>query len=226
MMKAMILAAGRGQRMHPLTETLPKPLMPLGKQLLIDYHLQALAAAGVEEVVVNVCYHADKIINHLSHGEKYGLKILYSDETKGCLGTGGGIRNALPLLGDKPFILLSADIFTQFPIQNLPHKLTGLAHLILVNNPPFNLSGDFHLHEGFLHLEGNPKLTYANIAVLDPTLFQQAPEGSFPLSLILKQAIEQQLLTGEFYEGYWDNIGTAQQLQELNQKLDVPSTSF
>lgn len=235
-MKAMILAAGRGQRMQPLTETTPKPLLPVGGRLLIDYHLHALAAAGIQDVVINVCYHANQIIQYLGDGHRYGLRIVFSHEQDGCLGTGGGIKKALQFLGDEPFILLSADIFTHFPLQTLlKTKLLDsfqtsplnssptLAHLVLVDNPYYHSQGDFTLdHQGWLKLEGSNKLTYAGIGVISPKLFATAPIEAFSLSILFKQGINLQAVTGEHYLGFWDNIGTPEQLQALNQQLQNP----
>lgn len=219
-MKAMILAAGRGERMQALTELTPKPLLTVGNQFLIDYSLYALATAGIKEVVINVCYQAQQIIETLGRGQRYGLKISYADETAGCLGTGGGVYNALKYLGEEPFILLSADIFTSFPLNKLPKKLQGLAHLVLVNNPSFNPEGDFCLAaDGQINSDSQPKLTYANIAVIHPKLFQNAPIGAFPMKVLLQQAIVNKQISGELYQGYWDNIGTPQQLVTLNQML-------
>lgn len=234
-MKAMILAAGHGQRMRPLTKTTPKPLLPVGGQLLIDYHLNALAQAGIHEVVINVCYHGDKIIEYVGDGKRYGLEIQFSLEHKGCLGTGGGIQQALPLLGHQPFILLSADIFTDFPLQVLlesellnsfdvdsENKLRCLAHIILVNNPSYHPDGDFTLDkQGMIQLNGSHKLTYANIALIHPKLFFDSKPmlSVFPLSDLFKKAIAMQAMTGQIYQGFWDNIGTPQQLEILNQML-------
>ena len=216
----MILAAGRGERMLPLTQETPKPLLTVGGKFLIDYHLNALVKAGIQEIIINVCYLGNQIINHIGTGKRYHLKITYTEENEGCLGTGGGILKALPLLGANPFILLSADIFTNFPITVLPKNLNSLAHLILVDNPSFHPRGDFSLgKDGVIHLNGENRLTYANIGVIDPNLFEDAPSEPFPLSLLLKKAIQEKKITGEYYQGLWQNIGTPEQLYSLNELI-------
>lgn len=218
-MKAMILAAGRGERMRPLTDTLPKPLIPVGDECLIERHLHALARAGVSEVIINVCYFAREIMQKLGTGAAYGVSITYSYEDQKPLGTGAGIYQALPLLGEAPFILVSADIWTTFDYAKL--KLIHQdAHLILVSNPDYHPAGDFAIDQrGCLQLQGQ-KYTYANIAVLHPRLFKQPSKGD-PASLAsyFRRAIENQAATGDVYMGKWYNVGTPEQLSRV--KLDV-----
>lgn len=213
-MKAMILAAGRGERMRPLTDTTPKPLAPFRGGRLIEPLLYGLAQSGVREVVINVCYLAEQIMDFLQDGSRYGLTIQYSDERSGVLETGGGIYQALPLLGSQPFLVVSADIVTDFPFAKLMHQpLAGLAHLVLVNNPDFHLRGDFHLNaDGKVLTAGDNMLTFASIAVLHPQLFAGCTPGKFPLLKIFLEAIANNRLTGEHYHGQWSNIGTLQQL--------------
>lgn len=221
MMKAMILAAGRGERMRPLTDRVPKPLAPLAGKCLIDPLLFRLSQAGVCEVVINVCYLADKIINYLGDGRNYGLKITYSvEEEVGSLETGGGIYRALPLLGYQPFLLISSDIVTDYPFETLLNKkIPGMAHLVLVDNPHFHPSGDFHLSEGAVNLRKGVRLTYASIAILHPELFANCSPGKFPLNKVFLEAIEQQMVSGEYYRGKWFNVGTLEELQNLPQEL-------
>lgn len=217
-MKAMILAAGRGERMRPLTNTIPKPLAPLGKNCLIEPLLHALGRAGVKEVIINVCYLAQQIMDHLQDGSNYGVSIRYSQESEvGGLETGGGVFQALPLLGPRPFILLSADIVTDYPFIELIEKpQRGLAHLVFVDNPPFHPRGDFHLSPtGEILLEGNNALNFAGISVLHPELFNHCQPGKFPLSTIFRKAIAAGLATGEHYRGVWHNIGTMEQLASI-----------
>jgi len=217
-MNAMILAAGRGNRMRPLTDITPKPLLEVDGQSLIDYHLNALAKIDCHKVIINVCYKAQHITAHIeAKRQNYPFDIVISDESQQCLGTGGGIYHALPALGDKPFLLLSADIFTDFPLDTLPQQIDNLAHLIMVNNPHFHPKGDFSLDaNGILHANNGKALTYGNIAIINPKLFIKAPTGPFPLSQLLKPAIAQQQITGELYQGLWDNVGTPAQLTALN----------
>lgn len=218
-MKAMILAAGRGERMRPLTDTLPKPLAPFRNGRLIDPLLHNLRLAGVQEVVINVCYLADQMIEYLGDGRRYGLHIQYSREAHvGELETGGGVYQALSLLGAQPFLVISSDIVTDFPFATLINKpLSGLAHLVFVDNPEFHRQGDFNLNpDGRVTAEGNNKLTFASIGVLHPELFANCAPGKFPLVKVFREAIAAQRMTGEHYKGNWHNIGTLQQLQALN----------
>jgi N-acetyl-alpha-D-muramate 1-phosphate uridylyltransferase len=213
-MKAMILAAGRGERLRPLTDTMPKPLIPFGSGRLIDPMLRGLSGAGVREVVMNVCYLGEQIIDYLGDGGRYGLHIQYSREQE-VLDTGGGIYRALPLLGEHPFLVVSADIVTDFPFETLCHRpLSGLAHLVFVDNPRFHLAGDFHLNaDASLDLQGHNPLTYANIGVLHPQLFADCAPGKFPLAPLFREKISTRQITGEHYRGLWHNIGDSLELE-------------
>lgn len=217
-MKTMILAAGRGERMRPLTDTIPKPLAPFRGGCLIDPLLHALHRAGIQEVVINVCHLAEQIVNYLGNGERYGLRIQYSYEVlTGGLETGGGVYQALPLLGTEPFLVISADIVTDFSWAPFIHQpLRGLAHLVFVDNPVYHPQGDFHLEaNGQVALQGNRMLTYANIGILHPQLFASSAPGKFPLRLLFQEAISKQRLTGEYYQGDWRNIGTMEELRSI-----------
>lgn len=214
-MKAMLLAAGRGARMQHLTENLPKPLITVGDLSLIEHNIIKLKKVGVSDIVINVAYCAKQIIAQLGEGEKYGVNIVYSYENNGPIGTGAGIQQALPLLGDKPFILLSGDIWTDYPFKNLLKESPQLAHLVMVENPTYNHEGDFGLGgDGLLHLNP-PKLTYGNIAVLHPQLFVQTPKGESSLAPLLQLAIAKGAVTGELYSGAWFNVGTPEELTRL-----------
>lgn len=221
-MKAMILAAGRGLRLRPLTNKRPKPLISIDNQPLIVHQVIKLAHIGIKTIIVNVSYQAKQIIETLGNGQAYGVKIEYSFEPV-ALETGGGICQALTLLGSDPFIVLSADIWTDFPLENLlSHRLDSfaLAHLILVDNPNFHPQGDFHLtHNGLLDLD-NPssKLTFANLGIYHPDLFR-GKSGTFPLSSLLYKYIAEKKITGEYYKGLWFNIGTPTELEHLNDYL-------
>lgn len=212
-MKAMILAAGRGERLRPLTDTLPKPLIPLGEHRLIEHHLFKLAASGVRNVIINIAYRGTDIENALGSGERYQLNIQYTHEPEGALGTGGGIYAALPLLGPDPFLLMSADIFTDFPFGTLK-KLHGLAHLVLVDNPPYHRKGDFGLGAQGILLNEPKTYTYANIGIIHPDLFKDCTKPVFELGPLLRQAATQQRITGEYYTGSWFNVGTAEELAQ------------
>lgn len=213
-MKAFILAAGRGQRLRPLTDTLPKPLLLFKGKPLIVHHIERLASAGFREIIINVSFLAEQIKNHLQNGEKWGVKITYSFEPK-ALESGGGIFQALPLLGEKPFLLISADIYTDYPFKKLIHfPKNHVAHLVLA--PRLDFPADFHLQEdGLLSNRGKPKYTYANIGVIDPILFEKQTAGRFPLGPLLREAVEKQTVTGEIYQGEWENITTASQYEML-----------
>lgn len=219
-MKAMILAAGRGERMRPLTDHTPKPLLEIAHQPLISYLLLALKNIGVIEVVINVSYRAEQIQQALGNGSRYGIKITYSVEPT-VLETGGGIYQALPLLGNEPFIVISADIFTNYPLQKLPKKLNGLAHLVLVNNPEYHPKGDFGLENNQIILDSEKKFTYASFGVLHPDLFASSQPGVFRLTEVLVPAINAGQVTGEIYHGEWNNLGTPDDLKSLNKKINV-----
>ncbi len=216
-MKAMILAAGKGERMRPLTSTTPKPLLPVGGKPLLVHHLQALAKAGIKEVVINTWYLGEQIIELIGSGARFGLQIKYSIEDQ-LLDTGGGIAHCLPLLGNDPFLVISADIFTDFAFNTLPSAPTGLAHLVMVDNPPYHAHGDFFLDKGKLHLhDGAGKYTYANIGVYRPEFFVGAPAGAFPLNGLFFKHIAAARVTGQYFAGCWHNIGTPEELNLVNQ---------
>ena len=212
---ALILAAGRGERMRPLTDTTPKPLLRIGAKRLIEHHLEKLAAAGVENVVVNVSHLAAQFAPALGDGERWGLRIRYSDEGPQPLETGGGMRRALALLGDAPFIVVSADIVSDYDYAQLPHEPAGLAHLVMVPNPAFHPRGDFRLVDGQLDEAPGDRLTFANIGVYRPALVAGEADGSFKLLPLFQRAMRERQLSGERYDGFWRNVGTPAQLAEL-----------
>lgn len=214
-MKAMILAAGRGERLRPLTDHTPKPIIPVGNTTLIDHLLSQLARAGIIDVVINVHHLAEKMIAHCGDGSQHGMRIQYSVE-ENLLDTGGGILRALSLLGDEPFLVISADIWTDFPLHTLLQKKCIGAHLVMVNNPAFHASGDFGLKDDRIILKtAENSFTYGNIALVHPKLFSNIRQSVFPLSIIFKQAIENNIAMGEHYDGYWVNVGTAEILDAL-----------
>jgi MurNAc alpha-1-phosphate uridylyltransferase len=218
--KAMILAAGRGERLRPLTDTIPKPLVSLAGKPLIVYHLEALVQAGIREVVINVAYQGKLIQETLGEGEKYGIRIYYSIEPEqGGLETGGGIFQALPLLGTEPFIVINSDIWTDYPLQQLFKPLKGLAHIILVDNPAHNREGDFGLVGDKILLPHDKRFTFAGISVYHPAFFKDCQPGIFSVTPLLKKAIEQQQVSGEQYAGTWIDIGTLNRLKEAEDLL-------
>jgi MurNAc alpha-1-phosphate uridylyltransferase len=215
-MKAMILAAGKGVRMQPLTTTTPKPLLAVAGKPLIEHHIQALAVAGIKDIVINTWYLGEQIIDLIGDGTRFGVSISYSVEDQ-LMDTGGGIVKALPILGTDPFIVMSADIFTNFPLHTLPTAPVGLAHLVLVENPSYHIVGDFSLDKGKVKiLDPTKSLTYGNIGVFRPEFFVAAPNGPFPLGNLLRHHVAADLVTGQYYSGTWRNIGTPAELELVN----------
>ncbi len=217
-MKAMILAAGLGKRLRPLTDNCPKPLVPVKGKPLIVYHVENLKKAGFTEIVINLAHLGEKIEQYLGNGQSWGVHIAYSKE-KEPLEVGGGIFNALPLLGSAPFALVNGDIWTDYPFAQLPRHLPGLGHLIMVDNPLHNPVGDFAIIEGKLQKAPQNRLTYSGIAVLQPALFQDCQPGVFRLAPLLEKALAQEALFGEHYGGYWTDVGTIERLQNLENTL-------
>ena len=227
-MKAMILAAGRGQRMRPLTDAKPKPLLEAGGKPLIQHHIERLAAAGVRDLVINLAWLGAMIPETLGDGSRFGVRIAYSDEGDTALETGGGIFKALPLLGPAPFILVNGDVWTDYPLERLLKRLRGnelgqaggdLAHLVLVANPPQHPQGDFGLTAGRVTEGQEGRGTYSGIAVYAPQFFAGCEPGAFKLLPLLQAAIRDNRVGGEHYEGEWFDIGTPQRLAELDAKL-------
>lgn len=219
-MKAMILAAGRGLRMQPLTDHTPKPLLNLRGEPLIVHMIKNLAANGFADIVINISHLADQFIAVLGNGEQFNVNIQYSHEPE-ALETGGGIIKALPLLGTKPFLVVSADIWTRYPFIQLHNQSnTELAHLVLVPNPSFHLEGDFALYENKISAKHSPKYTYGNIGVFHPNIFKNLLPNYLPLFQLLRPLINDKQISGEIYQGEWDNIGTADQLKKLNEHIN------
>ncbi len=217
---AMILAAGRGERMRPLTDTTPKPLLQVGNKTLIEHHINALEKAGIHHLVINHAYLGEKIEAFLGSGEKYGVRISYSAEGHGkALETGGGIFNALPLLGDEPFVVVNADIWTDYNFSQLSINDESLAHLVLVTNPEHNQSGDFAIKQGKLVAEGSQKLTYSGIGIYRAELFKGCSAGAFPLAPLLREAMKRGLVSGEYYPGVWLDVGTPERLMQIENIL-------
>lgn len=212
-MKAMLLAAGKGERMRPLTLHTPKPLLAVADKPLIQYHIEALAQAGFSELVINHAWLGEQIVQYFGDGSAYGVKISYSAEEQG-LETGGGIFQALPLLGAKPFAVVNGDIWTDYNFADLPQQLAGLAHLVLVDNPAHNNMGDFALVDGLVQADGANKLTYSGIAVINPKLFSGCQPGVFKLAPLLRKAMALGQVSGEYYSGRWLDVGTIERLKQ------------
>lgn len=214
-MKAMILAAGRGARMGAITDLTPKPLLPVNGEPLIAHQLKALNKIGIYDVVINVSYLAEQIQAAIGDGKKYGVTIQYSYEPA-PLETGGGIYQALPLLGKNPFLVISGDIWTDYPFEQLPNRLDkNLAHLILVDNPYYHLEGDFALQNGKITQNGLHKLTFASMGIYHPDLFKNCQPGIFRLTEVLNPAIAADKIGGEHFQGDWVNVGTEIEWQNL-----------
>jgi len=221
-MKAMILAAGRGERMRPLTDTTPKPLLKVAGKMLIEYHLENLARAGITDVVINHAWLGKQLPAALGDGNAYGINIVYSDEGDTALETAGGIVNALDLLGDDPFILVNGDIWTDYDFGQLKNRPDCQSmHLVLVDNPVHHPQGDFRLNSDGLVVEQNeaPSLTYSGIGLYSPELFTKLKTGVLPLAPLIREAISQQQVSGEHYQGQWWDIGTPARLDELDKAL-------
>lgn len=214
----MILAAGRGERMRPLTDHTPKPLLKVRGKPLIVWHLERLVAAGFHEVVINHAHLGKQIEEALGNGREWGLSITYSPEAV-ALETAGGIVKALPLLGDAPFLVVNADVFTDIDFAVLKNVLGNhrLAHLVLIDNPPQHPQGDFALDGEMVRLEGPCMRTFSGVAVYSPRLFEGLP-AAVPVKLapLLRQAIDNGEVSGEYYRGIWHDVGTPQRLEALN----------
>jgi MurNAc alpha-1-phosphate uridylyltransferase len=211
----MLLAAGLGTRMGDLTRDLPKPLLDVDGKPLIAHLVESLVAAGFADLVVNVAYLGERIEAALGDGSRFGARIAYSREPDGPLGTGGGIKRALPLLGAAPFLLVNADVRSDYPFARLRRPLVGQAHLVLVDNPAHNPAGDFALgQDGRLANRGEPMLTFAGLSVLDPRLLEGAGQGAFSLTPLLRAAADAGHLHGEHYAGTWLDVGTPARLAQ------------
>ena len=230
--KALVLAAGRGERMRPLTDTTPKPLLPVGGKPLIAWHIEKLAALGVGEIVVNIAHLADRFPAVLGDGSRYGVRLTWSHEGAEPLETGGALLQARPLLGEAPFLLVNGDVWTDFDFATLPAAPEGLAHLVLVQRPPEKARGDFHLDpQGRVHATGEPLLTYAGIGIYRMALLDRwrevignasgadADPPRFPLAPLLRAAMHSGQVTGRYHRGRWTDVGTPERLAALDATL-------
>jgi MurNAc alpha-1-phosphate uridylyltransferase len=218
-MKAMILAAGRGERMRPLTDDVPKPLLRAGGKPLIAHHVQALARAGIREVIINLAWQGERIRDYLGDGSRYGLSLVYSDEGAEALETGGGVYRVLPRLAPGPFWLVNGDVFCafEFSARDLGSGIEG--HLVLVPNPDHHPAGDFSLVDDLVRPRNGASLTYSGIALLDPKLFQGSTAGKFPLAPLLVSAARRGVISGERFDGLWTDVGTPARLAALERAL-------
>jgi len=214
----MILAAGRGERLRPITDEIPKALVEVNGKSLLEGHLEALAEANVNTVVINLGWLGEQIVERVGSGSHFGLQVVYSPEYEDVLETGGGIYRALPLLGKEPFWVINADIHTEFLPPRLELEEEKLGHLILVPTPGHKKHGDFDLVDGLVHNVENPALTYSGIALYRPEMFAGRKGGRFPLAPILREIIDCGRLSGSLFEGVWEDIGTPERLARLNER--------
>ena len=218
-MKAMVLAAGRGERMRPITDTLPKPLVPVAGKPLISYHLERLAAAGVRDVVVNLSWLGERIRAALGDGGDYGLSISYSEEGPVPLETGGGIFKALPLLGPGPFLVVNGDTWSDIDYSRLALEDGANGRIVLVQNPTHNLRGDFGVEGDVVVDRPTDRFTYSGVGVYRPEFFDGCSPGRFPMLPLLKRAIAARILRGEVHGGEWCDVGTPERLASLDAEV-------
>lgn len=213
----MILAAGRGERLRPLTDEVPKSLVEVHGESLLERHLENVRRAGISTVVINLGWLGDKIVERVGSGERYGFEVVYSDERGNVLETGGGIHKALPALGDRPFLVVNADIYTDMPVPELTLDAHHLGHLVMVPTPEYREHGDFDIDDGLIRNGDSPVYTFSGIAIYRPQLFDGCEAGRFPLAPILREAADRGQLSGSVYEGVWADVGTPERLAALQE---------
>lgn len=216
-MRAMILAAGRGERLRPLTDETPKSLVEVRGESLLERHLWNVQAAGIRTVVINLGWLGDRIVERVGSGERYGLDVIYSDEGDNILETGGGIHKALPHLGDEPFLVVNADIYTDMPVPSVKLAAEHLGHLVMVPTPEYRDHGDFNIEGGLIRNGERALYTFGGVAVYRPEFFDGCEAGRFPLAPMLREAADQGYLSGSLYEGLWADVGTSERLSMLCQ---------
>ncbi|MEM7280184.1 MAG: N-acetylmuramate alpha-1-phosphate uridylyltransferase MurU [Pseudomonadota bacterium] len=216
-MKVMILAAGRGKRLRPLTDAKPKPLVAVGGEALIVRHIKSLARFGLDDILINIAWLSEQIVAALGDGKRFGVSISYSDEGE-ALETGGGIYRALKWLGSQPFLVVNGDILTDYEFSRLPSEPQALAHLVLVPKPAEKAAGDFSLRDGLVS-NCDPGLTFSGIGVYRPELFADCESESFPLAPLLRRWVDKSRVSGELHPGRWHDVGTVDRLEALNQEL-------
>ncbi|MCO4810833.1 MAG: nucleotidyltransferase family protein [Gammaproteobacteria bacterium] len=214
-MRAMILAAGRGERLRPLTNQLPKSLVEVRGRSLLERHLDNVHAAGIDTVVINLGWLGDQIVERLGSGKRYGLEIIYSQEGEDILETGGGIHKALPQLGIEPFLVVNADIYTDMPVPDMQISDSHLGHLVMVPTPEYRERGDFDLEEGLIRNGESAVFTFSGVAIYRPEFFDGCEAGRFPLAPMLREAADRGQLSGSLYKGLWADVGTPERLAAL-----------
>ena len=213
-MKAMILAAGRGERLRPITDEIPKPLVEVRGQSLLERHLAHVRDAGITEVVINLGWLGHKIEERIGSGDSFGLEVSYSDETGNVLETGGGIHKALPSLGPEPFLVVNADVYTDMPVPDVTLADRQLGHLVLVPTPDYRAHGDFDLERGLVR-NGGQRYTFSGVAIYRPAFFAACEAGRFSIAPMLRAAADEGRLSGSLYTGEWADIGTPERLEAL-----------
>lgn len=214
-MRAMLLAAGRGERLRPLTDTVPKSLVEVRGESLLERHLASIRTAGVRTVVINLGWLGDRIVERIGSGERYGLEVLYSQEGDNILETGGGIHKALPMLGDDPFLVVNADIYTDMPVPVIELADEHVGHLVMVPSPEYRDGGDFDIEDGLIRNGDSQRLTFSGVAMYRPAFFDGCEPGRFPLAPMLREAADKGLLSGSLYDGLWADIGTPERLAAI-----------
>jgi MurNAc alpha-1-phosphate uridylyltransferase len=216
-MKALILAAGRGERMRPLTDATPKPLLLVAGKPLIEYTIEVLVAEGITDLVINLSHLGEQIQQVIGNGTRFNAKINYSQEGENALETAGGIIHALPLLDDSPFLVVNGDIASNYPFHQLIHKKIDLAHLVLIENPQHHSQGDFGLEKGIVKKQADEYFTFSGIGLYHPDLFADTPPGKSKLAPLLRSAMQQNRVSGELHNGFWMDIGTPERLIKLEE---------
>lgn len=224
-MKVMILAAGRGERLRPLTDHTPKPLLPIAGRAIIDYTLDAFISAGFDDFIINLAHLGEQIRAYLGNGAKYGVQISYSDEGSSVLETAGGIHHALPLLGNQAFIAVNGDITTDFDYAGLRNINVKLAHLVLTPNPSHYRQGDFGLEKGIVNQYGHSRYTFSGIGIYHPDLFKHCHPGKLRLADLLRKFMDSGQITGQLFNGFWMDVGTMERLQTMNDYYQQPDNS-
>lgn len=215
-MRAMILAAGRGERLRPLTDTVPKSLVEVQGKSLLERHLENVRRSGIEDVVINLGWFGEQIVDRVGAGSMYGLNVSYSNEHDDILETGGGIHKALPLLGDKPFLVVNADVYTDMPIPDVSLSRRDMGHLVMVPSPPYRDGGDFDVEDGRIRNGESQKLTFSGVAVYRPEFFTGCEAGRFSIVPMLREAADEDLLQGSIYAGMWADVGTPERLADID----------
>lgn len=213
---AMILAAGRGERLRPLTDQMPKSLIEVRGRSLLERHLERLRDAGINTVVINLGWLGEQIVTRVGAGTAYGLEVIYSPEGDNILETGGGIHKALPMLGSDPFLVVNADIYTDMPVPDVTLSDQTFGHLVMVPTPDYRDHGDFNLCDGLVRNDEAATLTFSGVAIYRPEFFDGCEAGRFPLAPMLREAADAGQLSGALYEGLWADVGTPERLAAIN----------